>query len=168
MVEISQIGQVVHADPLDRRIGLNSFVNLLDFWRLLLDYAVAVHTNVGCRNCSRFTFVNTRVTVITVNLILTFRKFLSLLISIFYFHKLFTFGHVFGSLLVFGGTIVYSGILPSQQNMKNEEDELAPQPARNEPSVIEDSDFGTQFESPLQVRQRKGTKKSLGRRKKKQ
>eukprot|EP00158_Paraphelidium_tribonemae_P003718 Partr_v1_DN26319_c2_g1_i4_m43043 putative Solute carrier family 35 member B4 len=45
---------------------------------------------------------------LTVTLTLTFRKFLSLLFSVAYFQKSFTFGHVFGSLLVFSGTLLYA------------------------------------------------------------
>ena len=44
---------------------------------------------------------------LTVNLVLTLRKFISLLISIAYFDNSFTAAHWLGTLLVFGGTLLF-------------------------------------------------------------
>ena len=53
---------------------------------------------------------------LTVNLFLTFRKFISLIISIIYFGKTFTTGHLIGALLVFAGTVLYSFAPPVKVN----------------------------------------------------
>lgn len=47
---------------------------------------------------------------LTVTLVVTLRKFLSLLFSIWYFSNPFTLGHWCGTLLVFGGTILFSDV----------------------------------------------------------
>jgi len=47
---------------------------------------------------------------LTVTLVVTLRKFLSLLFSIWYFQNPFTIGHWLGTALVFGGTILFSDI----------------------------------------------------------
>lgn len=47
---------------------------------------------------------------LTVTLVVTLRKFLSLLFSIWYFQNPFTLMHWFGTILVFGGTILFSDI----------------------------------------------------------
>ncbi|XP_067935006.1 nucleotide sugar transporter SLC35B4-like [Watersipora subatra] len=49
-------------------------------------------------------------TSLTVTLVVTIRKFLSLLISIFYFGNEFTFLHWVGATLVFGGSAVFAGL----------------------------------------------------------
>ena len=45
---------------------------------------------------------------LSVTLVVTLRKFLSLLISIFFFQNTFTSTHWAGAVLVFGGTILFS------------------------------------------------------------
>ena len=45
-----------------------------------------------------------------VTLVVTLRKFLSLLFSIWYFQNPFTLAHWFGTVLVFGGTLMFSDI----------------------------------------------------------
>merc|ERR1719309_1776432 len=47
---------------------------------------------------------------LTVTLVVTLRKFLSLLFSIWYFQNPFTSLHWLGTALVFGGTILFSDI----------------------------------------------------------
>lgn len=47
---------------------------------------------------------------LTVTLVVTLRKFVSLIISIFYFGNPFTGAHWLGTSLVFAGTILYSDI----------------------------------------------------------
>lgn len=47
---------------------------------------------------------------LTVTLVLTLRKFLSLLFSIVYFQNPFTIGHWIGTLLVFVGTVIFTEI----------------------------------------------------------
>lgn len=53
---------------------------------------------------------------LSVTLVVTLRKFLSLLISIFWFQNEFTLAHWFGAFLVFAGTLAFSdfGIRSSQ------------------------------------------------------
>lgn len=45
---------------------------------------------------------------LTVNLVVTLRKFLSLLLSVVYFDNAFTVFHWSGTILVFGGTLLFS------------------------------------------------------------
>jgi len=48
---------------------------------------------------------------LTVNLVVTLRKFLSLLLSVIYFNNSFTFFHWAGTLLVFAGTLLFSDLV---------------------------------------------------------
>lgn len=50
---------------------------------------------------------------LTVTLVITLRKFISLIVSIVYFGNPFTYQHWIGTLLVFGGTLLFSDI-PAQ------------------------------------------------------
>lgn len=52
---------------------------------------------------------------LTVTLVVTLRKFVSLLFSIIYFDNPFTLYHWIGTLLVFCGTIIFTEVLPSIQ-----------------------------------------------------
>jgi len=62
--------------------------------------------------CIKSVFVlTTECTSLTVTLVLTLRKFTSLMISIIYFQNPFTNMHWIGSVLVFGGTIMFTNIL---------------------------------------------------------
>jgi len=54
--------------------------------------------------------LTTECTSLTVTLVVTLRKFISLVISIFYFGNPFTVAHWTGTILVFAGTILYSDI----------------------------------------------------------
>lgn len=60
-------------------------------------------------------------TSLTVTLVITLRKFVSLLFSIWYFSNPFTTAHWLGTALVFGGTMVFSdipGMIKKQQEKK--------------------------------------------------
>ena len=57
---------------------------------------------------------------LTVTLVVTLRKFLSLLFSIWYFNNPFTTLHWLGTVLVFGGTLVFSDV-PKLLREKREE-----------------------------------------------
>jgi len=48
---------------------------------------------------------------LVVTLIITLRKFISLLFSIFYFRNPFTLNHWLATLLVFTGTALFAGVL---------------------------------------------------------
>ncbi|XP_029184756.1 UDP-xylose and UDP-N-acetylglucosamine transporter-like [Acropora muricata] len=62
--------------------------------------------------CIRSVYVLTsECTSLTVTLVITLRKFLSLMFSIFYFKNPFTIYHWIGTVLVFGGTIAFTDIL---------------------------------------------------------
>ncbi|KAK7078598.1 hypothetical protein SK128_012095 [Halocaridina rubra] len=50
-------------------------------------------------------------TSLTVTLVLTLRKFLSLIFSIIYFQNPFTISHWLGTFLVFGGTLIFTDII---------------------------------------------------------
>ncbi len=50
---------------------------------------------------------------LTVTLVLTLRKFTSLIISIIYFGNAFTIWHWIGTVLVFAGTLMFSNIVKS-------------------------------------------------------
>ena len=61
--------------------------------------------------CIRGVFVlTTECPSLVVTLVVTLRKFVSLLFSIFYFQNPFTIQHWVGTVLVFGGTALFSGI----------------------------------------------------------
>ena len=61
--------------------------------------------------CIRSVFIlTTECASLTVTLVVTLRKFASLLFSIVYFSNPFTSQHWIGSLLVFGGTFLFSGV----------------------------------------------------------
>ncbi|XP_014209592.1 UDP-xylose and UDP-N-acetylglucosamine transporter [Copidosoma floridanum] len=55
--------------------------------------------------------LTTECTSLTVTLILTLRKFLSLIFSIIYFQNPFTFYHWMGTILVFAGTILFTEVV---------------------------------------------------------
>lgn len=54
--------------------------------------------------------LTTECTSLTVTLVLTLRKFLSLLFSIIYFKNPFTIGHWIGTALVFTGTLIFTEV----------------------------------------------------------
>ncbi|XP_050313307.1 UDP-xylose and UDP-N-acetylglucosamine transporter [Anthonomus grandis grandis] len=54
--------------------------------------------------------LTTECTSLTVTLVLTLRKFLSLVFSIVYFQNPFTIAHWFGTILVFGGTLLFAEV----------------------------------------------------------
>uniref|UniRef100_A0A914I9Q6 Uncharacterized protein n=1 Tax=Globodera rostochiensis TaxID=31243 RepID=A0A914I9Q6_GLORO len=59
--------------------------------------------------CILFVYrLNASIDSLSVTLVVTLRKFLSLLISIFWFQNPFTFTHWIGALFVFGGTLAFS------------------------------------------------------------
>lgn len=62
--------------------------------------------------CIRSVYVlTTECSSLTVTLVITLRKFVSLLLSIYYFQNPFTFTHWFGTVLVFTGTLLFTGVL---------------------------------------------------------
>lgn len=71
---------------------------------------------IGQWLCILFVYrLNSEVDSLTVTLVVTIRKFLSLLISIFWFGNVFTIQHWIGAALVFGGTIVFSDFKKQKQ-----------------------------------------------------
>ncbi|PSN38402.1 UDP-xylose and UDP-N-acetylglucosamine transporter [Blattella germanica] len=50
-------------------------------------------------------------TSLTVTLVVTLRKFVSLLFSIMYFKNDFTIYHWIGTILVFGGTLIFTEVI---------------------------------------------------------
>lgn len=61
--------------------------------------------------CIRGVFIlTTECPSLTVTLVVTLRKFLSLIFSILYFNNPFTFWHWIGTLLVFMGTLLYTEV----------------------------------------------------------
>ncbi|XP_014212461.1 UDP-xylose and UDP-N-acetylglucosamine transporter [Copidosoma floridanum] len=68
--------------------------------------------------CVSSVFVlTTECTSLTVTLILTLRKFLSLIFSIIYFKNPFTVYHWIGTLLVFIGTLIFTEVIPRAQKV---------------------------------------------------
>lgn len=55
-------------------------------------------------------FLTTECKSLTINLVIALRKFISLLISIFYFHNAFTMYHWIGTASVFIGTLLFSDV----------------------------------------------------------
>uniref|UniRef100_A0A0N4ZP69 UAA transporter n=1 Tax=Parastrongyloides trichosuri TaxID=131310 RepID=A0A0N4ZP69_PARTI len=72
--------------------------------------------------CITFVYkLNSVTDSLTVTLVVTLRKFLSLLVSIFWFKNPFTSMHWIGALLVFGGTLVFSEVLGSKKEDKKKD-----------------------------------------------
>jgi len=72
--------------------------------------------------CIRSIFVlTTECTSLTVTLVITLRKFFSLLISVVYFNSIWTQWHWLGTALVFGGTFLYADISLFSTPKKKEE-----------------------------------------------
>lgn len=75
--------------------------------------------------CIRSVFVlTTECSSLTVTLVVTLRKFVSLIFSIWYFQNPFTPTHWCGTLLVFIGTLIFTEVLPL--------DKLLPQKKKKE------------------------------------
>ncbi|XP_035676303.1 UDP-xylose and UDP-N-acetylglucosamine transporter-like [Branchiostoma floridae] len=74
--------------------------------------------------CIRGVFIlTTECASLTVTLIITLRKFVSLILSIFYFQNPFTVYHWFGTSLVFGGTLLFVDIYNMiKQNLTKKKD----------------------------------------------
>ncbi|CAG2170018.1 unnamed protein product [Oppiella nova] len=80
-------------------------LSLPKLWLLLLLNCLAQYV------CIRSVFVlTTECTSLTVTLVLTIRKFLSIIVSIFYFNNPFTTSHWLGTVLVFIGTLLFVNI----------------------------------------------------------
>ena len=78
--------------------------------------------------CIKSVFVlTTECSSLTVTLVVTLRKFVSLLFSIFYFNNPFTAQHWFATFLVFGGTFIFVELGPKLQQALT----VKPSPAHN-------------------------------------
>ncbi|XP_043262254.1 UDP-xylose and UDP-N-acetylglucosamine transporter [Colletes gigas] len=86
-----------------------SYINL-QVPKLILYLMGNVLTQYMC--ISSVFVLTTECTSLTVTLVITLRKFLSLLFSIVYFQNPFTVYHWIGTLLVFVGTVIFTEILP--------------------------------------------------------
>ncbi len=75
---------------------------------MLLYLALNVATQYAC--ISAVFVLTTECASLTVTLVVTLRKFLSLLFSIWYFQNPFTPEHWAGTFLVFGGTLLFSDV----------------------------------------------------------
>lgn len=62
-------------------------------------------------------FLTTECSSLTVTLVITLRKFASLLFSILYFRNPFTLYHWIGTILVFVGTVIFTEIPQKVQQM---------------------------------------------------
>uniref|UniRef100_U5EU57 Putative udp-n-acetylglucosamine transporter n=1 Tax=Corethrella appendiculata TaxID=1370023 RepID=U5EU57_9DIPT len=60
--------------------------------------------------------LTTECSSLTVTLVVTLRKFVSLIVSIVYFQNPFTIYHYIGTILVFTGTIIFTEVVPKIQN----------------------------------------------------
>ncbi|KAL7728911.1 hypothetical protein ACLKA6_004250 [Drosophila palustris] len=60
-------------------------------------------------------YLTTECSSLTVTLILTLRKFVSLVFSIVYFRNPFTLYHWLGTVLVFVGTLMFANVFPRQR-----------------------------------------------------
>lgn len=82
------------------------WISLPIFWVYLIGNTLTQYV------CIKSVFVlTTECTSLTVTLVLTLRKFTSLMISIIYFKNPFTQAHWFGTLLVFIGTIMFTNVI---------------------------------------------------------
>lgn len=68
--------------------------------------------------CARSVFtLTTETTSLVVTLVITLRKFLSLLLSIYIFKNPFTYSHWFGTFFVFLGTFIFVEMVPSRLSL---------------------------------------------------
>lgn len=67
--------------------------------------------------------LTTEVSSLTLTLVLTLRKFLSLIFSIIYFQNPFTIGHWIGTLLVFVGTLIFTEVIFKVQKKVSRKEE---------------------------------------------
>lgn len=75
--------------------------------------------------------LTTECSSLTVTLVVTLRKFVSLIFSIVYFRNPFTIYHWVGTLLVFIGTIIFTEVVPSiQASLAGKTSAPAPPPAK--------------------------------------
>jgi len=66
--------------------------------------------------CIRSVFIlTTECSALTVTLVVTLRKFVSLVLSILYFKNPFTLAHWFGALCVFIGTFIFTEVIPLER-----------------------------------------------------
>lgn len=112
----------------DIKVQYNAFNNSepydLMFFSLPIIWIYLIGNTLTQYVCIKSVFVlTTECTSLTVTLVLTLRKFTSLMISILYFQNPFTTTHWIGSAFVFGGTIMFTNILKNAYNqlfaMKN-------------------------------------------------
>lgn len=68
--------------------------------------------------------LTTECTSLTVTLVITLRKFFSLLLSIIYFKNPFTFTHWVGTALVFGGTLIFTEVLQKLIQVPNTKEKI--------------------------------------------
>lgn len=85
-------------------------LNILGFLLPCIWVYIAGNVLTQCVCINSVFVLTTECTSLTVTLVVTLRKFLSLLFSIFYFNNPFTTMHWFGTALVFLGTFLYSDI----------------------------------------------------------
>lgn len=74
--------------------------------------------------------LTTECSSLTVTLVVTLRKFVSLLFSIVYFSNPFTIYHWIGTLLVFIGTIIFTEVMPRMMSSLKAEPAKAPVPPK--------------------------------------
>ena len=75
-------------------------------WLMLLGNVITQYI------CIRAVFIlTTECTSLTVTLVVTLRKFTSLIFSIWYFQNPFTIQHWIGTIMVFGGTLIFTETL---------------------------------------------------------
>lgn len=93
-------------------------VGVPKMWLFLLGNVVTQYI------CIRSVFIlTTECTALTVTLVVTLRKFMSLIFSIIYFKNQFTLYHWIGAVLVFGGTLMFTETLPFMKKSKVEKRE---------------------------------------------
>ncbi|XP_022902295.2 UDP-xylose and UDP-N-acetylglucosamine transporter-like [Onthophagus taurus] len=68
--------------------------------------------------------LTTECTSLTVTLVITLRKFISLLLSIVYFKNPFTWLHWFGTILVFAGTLIFAEIFTFKKDATQEKKQI--------------------------------------------
>lgn len=99
---------------------LPSYLNFISIPCVLFYLIGNVLTQYLC--ISSVYYLTTECNSLTVTLVITLRKFASLLFSIVYFQNEFTLYHWLGTLLVFIGTIIFTQVLPSILNAVGRKD----------------------------------------------
>src|SRR3989338_3371106 len=83
VIEVNEIGEIMHLDPLNRLVVCNSLLDLLDLGRIPLHPRMAIHADVGRWNPGMSPLLSSKMAVETRNLVITGMKFMRIMDRLF-------------------------------------------------------------------------------------